>query len=324
MGKDCGYETFDPINIYAPSVAFEWPASHTSTNGPSVSTSSSAIINTIILIGGHGDGLMTVPYSTHLADRLPPSWRLVQPLLSSSYKAWGISGLEADTTQLTRFVRYIKELRPSGKVVMMGCSDGCQNSMHYLTSPTVESELERPLLDGAVLQGPVSERQYLGEGRIVGMNYEDFTIIAKDAVARGDPDEIMPTKAWRPFTLPISAQRWLDISICGGAHDMFGDDSTDEMLKGTFGVVGAKWVPLLILCSGDDEFVDKKCDQHQLLGRWAQAMKAGGGAMDEASTILEEATHRLLLHDPSPRIDAQVFEDFITRVVAFLGRVVEK
>lgn len=137
-------------------VAFEH--THPTTPTPNLASSVSSTINTLIFFGGLCDGPLTVPYSIPLAERLPASWRLVQPLIHSSYSGWGIVSLGDDVSQLNQLARYIKELRPSGKLVMMGHSTGCQDSIHYLTSPLGEFERERPPLDGVVLQAASSDR----------------------------------------------------------------------------------------------------------------------------------------------------------------------
>ena len=124
--------------------------------------------STIIFLGGLGDGLLTVPYTQTLAALLPSHWRIVEPILGSSYSQWGISTLNDDVAEIAVLVRYFQAT--GGKVVLMGHSTGCQMIMHYLASPLKTGDDERPRIDGAILQGGVSDR----EGIVMVLDKDDY------------------------------------------------------------------------------------------------------------------------------------------------------
>jgi hypothetical protein len=48
-----------------------------------------------------------------------------------------------------------------GKVVLMGTSTGANDTMWYLTRGTATERASRYSLDGAILQGPVSDQNYI-------------------------------------------------------------------------------------------------------------------------------------------------------------------
>src|SRR5689334_19664794 len=83
--------------------------------------------NTILWVGGLGDGLLTVPYPSEIAKSLPSNWVIAEVLLGSSYRGWGTSSLARDARELAECVSYFKQLRPGKKIVVMGHSTGCQD-----------------------------------------------------------------------------------------------------------------------------------------------------------------------------------------------------
>lgn len=107
----------------------------------------------LFFIPGLLDGLLTVAYSTSLAQALPPSWRLVQPILSSSYTGFGTSSLDKDVLEISQCIAYFQKFRSEmattttaaaadtmpGRVVIMGHSTGSQDVMHYLVSSSTTS-----------------------------------------------------------------------------------------------------------------------------------------------------------------------------------------
>ena len=72
-------------------VAFE----HTS-----VTHNTNVYPNTLIWIGGLGDGLLTVKYPKAIAQSLSPEWSIVEVLLSSSYRGFGYTSLAKDAKEL--------------------------------------------------------------------------------------------------------------------------------------------------------------------------------------------------------------------------------
>ncbi|KAI9875428.1 MAG: hypothetical protein M1830_008476 [Pleopsidium flavum] len=285
-------------------VAFE----HTRTTP----TAASAPKDTLLFIAGLTDGLLTVPYSTLLAQALPPSYTLTQVLLSSSYLGWGTSSLGKDCAEIAQCVAYLKEKKPGGKVVLMGHSTGCQDAMHYLVGPDAKA---RPPIEGAIIQASVSDREAMVELLPV---YEESVKAAKDLVRAGQAEELLPFSVTGGFLgTPICARRWLSLASPekDGEDDYFSSDLEDEQLQNTFGRLPAR-SPLCILYSESDEYVPEFVDREAVVNRWMEFVRLGVGVVDEKhSGLLKDATHSL---NGNP---AEVVQDLIKRVVGFLQRL---
>ncbi|OWP03244.1 hypothetical protein B2J93_2976 [Marssonina coronariae] len=265
----------------------------------------------LLFIGGLSDGLLTVPYSTTLATALPETWTLAEVHLSSSYSGWGTSNLQRDVSELSKCVTYFRTIKP-GKIVLMGHSTGCQDIMEYLTGPDHSS---RAKIDGGILQGPVSDRQAIVSGLDPSL-YVGSCAVAQGMLDIGDGDEIMPSYSMRNFfgTAPVSAKRWLSLASPNhdGADDFFSSDLSDERLMQTFGKL-PKGVPVCVMHSEKDEYVDAGIDKGALIERWIEAVKKGGGSVDELhSGVIKGATHNL------QTCSDEVIERLVERVLGFL------
>ncbi|KAI9762148.1 MAG: Vacuolar protein sorting-associated protein 35 [Chaenotheca gracillima] len=283
---------------------------------PSTDSSSRPSQNILLFIGGLGDGLLTVPYTPSLSAHLPASWSLAQIMLSSSYIGWGTSSVSEDAKEIGQCVSYFRDLRgPNTRVVLLGHSTGCQDVMEYMTGKQVAS---RPRVDGAIMQAPVSDR----EGSVYLMSPEVYARsvkVAREYVARGDGEDILPTVVSANFFgSPCSARRWLSLASPDhdGDEDFFSSDLTDEQLKSTFGSLGNIDTPLCILYSGKDQFVPPFVDKQGLVDRWISISKAAGGRIDEKhSGLIKEGDHTF---KDLPR---EVLEDLERRVIGFIKRV---
>lgn len=195
----------------------------------------------------------------------------------------------------------------------MGHSTGCQDIMEYLTGPGHET---RAPIDGGILQAPASDREAI----IMELQpeiYEESCTVAQSMVAAGDGEEILPSRLTKQvfFQAPIAARRWLSLASPNhdGDDDYFSSDLTDDQLRKTFGTLPAR-SPLLILYSGDDEFVPKEIDKLALVKRWIGFAKEGPGKVDEEfSGVLEGASHNLWANAE------EVVQDFLRRVLGFLN-----
>ncbi|KAG9230682.1 hypothetical protein BJ875DRAFT_487724 [Amylocarpus encephaloides] len=269
--------------------------------------------NLVIFVGGLFDGLHTVPYTSIVADALPPTWTIAQAIISSSYTGWGTCSLQKDVKELSRCVAYFRKIK-SGKIVLMGHSTGCQDVLEYLTGEGRES---RAPIDGGIIQAAVSDREALGISHDAETLAESC-VVAQRMVDDGDEDEMMSsTDIDGAFPCPVSAKRWLSLVSPNhdGDDDMFSSDLTDKQLMKTFGSLPAS-TPLCILLSGDDEFFSSNLgmDQKAILERWVGIVERGEGVVDvENSGVVEGATHNLL-HNPE-----EVVEGLVRRVVGFLS-----
>ncbi len=267
--------------------------------------------DTLIWIGGLGDGLLTVSYPSILSQHLPPNWTLTQIVLSSSYSGWGTSSVIRDAWEIAQCVQYFQSLRPGRKVVLMGHSTGCQDIMEYVVG---EENADRPRVQGAILQAPVSDREVLIQELPEGV-YETSVKLAEEWVEQGRGEDVLPESATRGFFGgPVSARRWLSLASPNkdGDDDYFSSDLEIDELRKTFGLF-PKECPLLILYSGHDQHVPDFVDKAALVQKWMQVAKEGGGVVDEQFGGIIERAHHSLEKDPD-----EVVSELIQRVQGFL------
>ncbi|KAJ5792878.1 uncharacterized protein N7503_008856 [Penicillium pulvis] len=303
--------------------------------------------NSLIFVGGLTDGFSTVPYVAPLAKTLEPTdWSVFSILLTSSYNGFGVSSLDLDVEEIAQCVQFIRNLKgESGKVVLMGHSTGSQDVLHYLHSPNPlpkDSDfdiglkyLTRPVLDGAIMQAPVSDREAIkhhvetsdqpSEGRGA---YEQLVSAAKRQPWTHDKiDSILPMNMTGmlglPGNAPLSARRFLslvspDSPQNPAADDLFSSDLTDKRHQETFGQIGSRGIlnpksKFLILYSGSDEYCPPWVNKEALLQKWQQATEAGGASWDtENGGIVSGACHN---------VSGEGQEDLISRVVRYLQSI---
>ncbi|KAJ9629698.1 hypothetical protein H2203_002079 [Taxawa tesnikishii (nom. ined.)] len=278
-------------------------------------------VNTLIWIGGLFDTYLNVSYPYTLAQQLPPNWSLVQILLSSSAHGWGTGSLNFDVAELGRAVAYFKVRRPGGKVVLMGHSTGCQDGLHYAVSPVKEG-LNRPQIEGLILQAPVSDREAIVKDLSAEI-YDATNGMAARWISQGKGEDCLPLSATKRVfgSCPVSARRWISLASPGPDHagedDLFSSDLSLERLRSTFGKMPPH-TPLLLLYGGSDEYVPSHVDREALIRKWVAVVKEGNGNVDETSAkLLEGATHNLN-KDPE-----NVVQELCSRVIAFLRRLDE-
>lgn len=267
--------------------------------------------NTLIFLGGLFDGLLTVPYVPPVVKSLPLSWSLVEPILKSAYKQFGIASLGEDIAEIATLVEHFRSLRP-GKIVLLGHSTGSQQIIHYLLSPS------SPKIDGAIMQGSASDREAMMKELSLS-DYEATCALAQSYVDEDRSEDILPFAATRAIYLsvPISAKRWLSMASPGPAHvgedDYFSSDLDDERMQSTFGALGEKGTKVAFLYSDNDQFVPDTVNKKKLLERWHEHTRRGGGMIDEGSGIVQGASHTLN--------NGVGLEDLVTRITGFLQRI---
>lgn len=192
----------------------------------------------------------------------------------------------------------------------MGHSTGCQDAIHYLAGPGVES---RPPIAGAIIQASVSDREAMID--MMPAVYDDGVKVAKAMMRDGKGEELVPFSVTGGFlSTPICARRWLSLASPekDGEDDLFSSDLEVEQLQKTFGRLPAR-SPLCILFSEGDEFVPDTVDRGAMVKRWIGFVKRGGGVVDEKhSGLVKDATHTL-----KGNPDA-VVQDLFKRVVGFI------
>ncbi|KAL2827043.1 hypothetical protein BDW59DRAFT_144587 [Aspergillus cavernicola] len=295
--------------------------------------------HSLLFIGGLTDGLYTVPYVQQIAKALESTeWSLFSLLLSSSYGGWGIGSLDQDIEEIAKCVEYVRGLKkdgPGGKVVIMGHSTGSQDVLHYLTAANpvpVRSEIDgvegflRPVVDGAIMQAPVSDRQAM-QSTVEGSPeareaYERLVQFAKEQPARAIcPIQLTGLVGLPPGT-PVNARRFWSLAspespARPAEDDLFSTDLTDERFDGTFGRVAGRGLlagTLVALYSGSDEYAPDGVDKEALMARWKRAVDAEGVKKwdGEASGVIPGASHNV-------QDEGQAW--LIERVLSYLNRV---
>lgn len=236
-------------------------------------------------------------------------------MIRSSYNGWGTGSLERDAKDLDQCVNYFRKNKVDGaKIVCMGHSTGCQDVMEYLTG---RGHAERAVIDGAILQAPVSDRESLNES----MDEETITRIletSREWINAGRGGDVLPESVDGKFfgkASMVSAYRWHSLLSPGGNDDYFSSNLPDETLETTFGAI-KKASPLLILYSGADEYAPASANLKALTQKWMEFVKEGGGLVDEENGgVISEAHHNL------EEDDDKVLDDLCARVCGFLSKI---
>lgn len=275
-------------------------------------TISSPPDNFLIFIGGLGDGFLTVPYIKDIAAGLlqieGSKWNLVQALISSSYQGYGTGSLQRDTKELSKLVGFLRSKRgnKSSKVILMGHSTGCQDTIEYLSKLVRTSNFNAlEALDGGILQAPVSDSESILENE----KATEYLRLAQDYIDQGKPNEYLPLEVLRVFFgAPFSAYRFKSLVAKNGDDDYFSSYLTDEDYQNSFGKIE---VPILVLYSGADEFVPDSVNKQALIDKWKSNTKEG--VWSQYSCVIGGATHNV-----GPKSKSGAVEDLVARVMAFI------
>lgn len=274
---------------------------------------SSQASNTLIFLGGLFDGILTVPYVKDIVTALPSSWVLIEPVLSSSYRQFGIASLGEDVAEIAQVVEYLHHLRPNGKVVLLGHSTGSQQAMHY----SIQPGSPRPQIDGVIFQASVSDRETLAS-LLSSDDYQSTCAVAQSYISEGRGEDILPFKLTTSSfqTTPVSAKRWISLASPDhkGEDDYFSSDFDDERLSEIFGELAKTGKRISFLYSGSDQYVPSMIDKSKLVEKWHQHVRRNGGSIDSASGIIPGASHTL-------KEGGKPLEDLVERVTGFLERL---
>ncbi|KAL8711409.1 MAG: hypothetical protein Q9225_007122 [Loekoesia sp. 1 TL-2023] len=214
---------------------------------------------------------------------------------------------------MAQCVEYFQSLRPKGKIVLMGNSTGCQDVLHY-----VSSEGSRPMVDGAILQAPVSDREAI-QMIYPAEDYKRYNEMAQKWVEEGRGDEVLPNEVSLPIIgARCTANRWLSLASPGPDHkgedDMFSSDFGPGRFQTTLGVAGRRGVAMMILYSGNDASVPSTVDKEALVARMEKAFVDAGGKLDKGSGVLLGASHTV-------REEGEVRRELHRRVIDFLQSI---
>ncbi|GMM37673.1 hypothetical protein DASC09_049980 [Saccharomycopsis crataegensis] len=312
----------NPYSASLKSPSFEGKIHHFTSRLAAFEFSPTKTPNTLIFIGGLTDGLLTVPYVPYLASQLPSNWSLCQTLISSSYNGWGTGSLKRDAAEIGELVKYLRVNCNKEKIVIMGHSTGTQDVIQYITKflQSLDNDVELYNVDGGILQAPASDREAISMSLSSQETEEAISEVQAFVKENSNDDSILLpdkyAKIW--FGTPITAYRFLALTAPCGDDDFFTSDLLDlphdhpNSPAQTFGKVNR---PLLILPSGDDEFVAKSIDQGERMERWQSFMDAK--FKSKYSGVLEGAKHAV---GPDSKEGAQ--DEVAKRVVGFLSELI--
>lgn len=254
------------------------------------------------------DGPFSLGYSEalHFAAQEMGSTCLIQPILRSSYRQFGISTLDSDAEDLYQLVSKLS----SKRVILIGHSSGCNGILHFVHRflPTLcseEADMIRGKICGIVLQGAVSDRQYivsvLGETKAT-----QFLETSKALISSGQAHSIMPAEAvpMEPI-VPITAKRFY--SLLQGDDEMFSTDKNESIM---FSV--SETLPILVFISDKDEYVPhNQVNQSSVVSFFSKILPHHAS---NKIVVLRNANHGL-----STLTKEQVVEHFINPIVQWIG-----
>ncbi|KAI4596627.1 hypothetical protein KJ359_005383 [Pestalotiopsis sp. 9143b] len=242
--------------------------------------------NALVFIGGLSDGPHTVPYPRAIAKalegRADVNFSVFEFRLKSSFSGFGFARLADDVADISALVKYLRGIGKE-KVVLIGHSTGCQDIMEY-NSP-VYSDI--PDVDAFILQAPVADRGALE--MVLGQQLLDESVrVAKELIDAGNGTAVVPIEETQNIFGIVSARRWHALAAPDGEDNYFSADLTDE-------VAGSYWSrikkPLLILFSGQDEYMPPSFDKDGLIQKWKTYCRPG--IASDLSGCIPGADHRV-------------------------------
>ncbi|KFH41779.1 hypothetical protein ACRE_075000 [Hapsidospora chrysogenum ATCC 11550] len=221
--------------------------------------------NAVVFIGGLTDGPHTTPYirtvAKHLENSSSLDYSVFEIRMRSSFIGFGTSSLANDVEDISALVKYLRG-RGKERIVLFGHSTGCQDCMEYTNYAKHHAEP----VDGFILQAPVSDREGLDAPE---SEQRESLAVAEQMIAEGKSDWCVPKdKVPKSFEAPMSAYRLWSLMAKDGDDDYFSADLEDEKVRRHWGRFEK---PVLVLHSGEEEFVPKSIDQVALNKRYQDA-----------------------------------------------------
>lgn len=121
--------------------------------------------NSLVFIGGLGDGPHTVPYPRAIAKRLEEdpslSYSVFEFRLKSSFSAFGFSRLVDDVADIAALVKYLRSIGKE-RVVLMGHSTGSQVNSMLWTWMRVGRAANRVRIAWSILRRHMQRHLWMG------------------------------------------------------------------------------------------------------------------------------------------------------------------
>ena len=280
--------------------------------------------NVVVFIGGLGDRLLAVDYLNPLAaalgERGDGGWGLVEVALSSGGTSFGYSGgLEQDVREIRSLLDTLGTLGVDS-AVLLGHSTGCQDIVALLTTPGTAGGGASPRsaarVAGAILQAPVSDREY-ATSLTLSPDYAPrvpgILQTARAMIEGGRGDECLPRAATEEGH-PMTANRYVSLHAAGGGDDLFSSDSVHCSYAGS--------IPVLVVFSMQDEYVPAGVDKEKVAIEIQHALSTStqaGGAVGTGGAARTFHPSPLLLERASHAIDEQAPQmEFVEHVCRFV------
>jgi pimeloyl-ACP methyl ester carboxylesterase len=240
-----------------------------------------------VAVGGLSCGLLFAEYLHPLCDAVcQKGYDFVQPMLSSSLTGWGCVGISNDADELRLLFRKLRQLYGYDGVVILGHSTGCQDAVMYARKGC--SDPQSPELSAVILQGPVSDREFLR----MFPTTEERIKVCKDMMARGERRNVAFVFEEFGDPVPIMPERWLNLADMGGEDDMFSSDLSDDDLE--IALSSLRGIPTLVLMSGADECQCPIIEPEKIGHRIKNAINGGGSCA--SLYVVENGCHDLKHH----------------------------
>eukprot|EP01111_Echinosteliopsis_oligospora_P007295 TRINITY_DN2209_c0_g1_i2.p1 TRINITY_DN2209_c0_g1~~TRINITY_DN2209_c0_g1_i2.p1 ORF type:complete len:259 (+),score=40.25 TRINITY_DN2209_c0_g1_i2:137-913(+) len=195
----------------------------------------------VIYIPGLTDGLLAQGFLPFLAKQLNPEGiSLIQFIMSSSYGQYGTCSLSTDVEDIDKLISFLIERKKVKLIGLIGHSTGCQDIVTYLKEGKHANKI-----CCAILQGPVSDREYMGMYPMT----DTINKQAENLVKAGNGWHFMHPKM---YSVPITASRYYSLTGKMTPEDMFSSDIPEPTLKQIFSHIK---IPTLWVFSENDECV---------------------------------------------------------------------
>ncbi|KAF9959460.1 hypothetical protein BGZ72_009622 [Mortierella alpina] len=249
----------------------------------------------VVFIGGLLDGYHALPIlpllSKALADHL--GYSLIQVMLSSSHMGYGISSLQEDVRELDILFTFLRDVKAKTRLFIIGHSTGCQDAISYAIHGK-----HRAAIHGMVLQGPVSDREFMASS--IDM-FNEYLRMARTMINDGKGQELMVREV---DVAPVTAYRFNSLASVGGDDDMFSSDIPQETMAALFSQIKT---PHIFVHSGKDEYIPEHVHKEQLINKLATSPSCRG------FVVLPEANHAIS--------DESSQAKFCELVIQFLRRI---
>ncbi|OAQ30421.1 DUF1749-domain-containing protein [Linnemannia elongata AG-77] len=231
----------------------------------------------VVFVGGLMDGYNALPYLPLLGKYLEEQlgFSLIQVMLTSSHMGYGISSLQEDVRELDILFTFLREERAKTRLFFIGHSTGCQDAISFASHGR-----NRAALQGMVLQGPVSDREFMVSS--LDEMYGKYVRLAQRMINDGKGQELMVREV---DIAPVTAYRFNSLASIGGDDDMFSSDIPFESMQALFGQVKT---PLIMVHSGKDEYIPAHINKENLISKLASASPSSLGAV-----VLPDADHAI-------------------------------